>query len=76
VFGVLGRNRSCLSYRQGVREKRPAGLGAVCLAVVIMLCAVVASSFSNTAAGALSFVALAAALVGTWTIASGVLRAW
>jgi hypothetical protein len=70
VPAVAGRR---LSYRR--RVTLSAGLGAVLLAVVAMLCAVVASSFSDTAAAALSFVAFAAAVVGFYGAAAGALRA-
>jgi hypothetical protein len=45
------------------------------LAVVAMVSALVASAFSDAAAGVLSFVALGAALVGFYAAASGALRA-
>jgi hypothetical protein len=57
-----------------MRANLSAGLGAVLVAVLTMLCAVLVSPFSSTAAGALSFVALAAASFGFYGAASSALR--
>jgi hypothetical protein len=76
VFGVPARGNGRLSYRPKVGKESSAGLGGVCLAVIAMVCAVVASSFSPAVAGGLSFLALAAALVGFYAASSSVLRAW
>jgi hypothetical protein len=74
VFGVPARSNDRSSSRPKVSKKSP-NWGGVCLAVTAMLGAVVASRFSATVAGLLSFVALAAALVSLHTAASSVLHA-